>query len=78
MADGDLLELCSRVLREVRRAKSQAGVSLRAPVRRLTIHAPAQELALLRLAEGDVRRAANVTGRVKYRTTRDPAPNLSP
>jgi len=39
---------------EIRREKNRAGVSLNAPLRRVEIRAPGEQLRLLRLGESDI------------------------
>jgi valyl-tRNA synthetase len=53
-ADLRLPELASWVLREVRRAKSEAKLSVRAPVRRLRVREDEERLAVLRHAAVDL------------------------
>jgi valyl-tRNA synthetase len=48
------LEVSADVLREVRKAKSQAGRPMRAPVRRVVVRDTAERLAALALGEGDL------------------------
>ncbi|MGS1040033.1 valine--tRNA ligase [Burkholderia glumae] len=50
----------SDVLREVRRAKSDAQVSMKAEVSRLVVAASAERLAYLGLAETDLRNAGKI------------------
>ncbi len=57
--DGRVLEATAAVLGEVRRAKSNAKASMRAPVAQLVISGPADHLDLLRAGLGDLRDAAN-------------------
>ncbi|HVF75574.1 MAG TPA: valine--tRNA ligase [Acidimicrobiales bacterium] len=56
-ASGEVLAVATEVLAAVRKAKSEAKVSMRAPVARLRVGAP----AALRLALDDVRDAGTVT-----------------
>lgn len=58
--DGDpaVLTVASEVLRQVRKAKSEARLSMRAEVSRLTVSGP--EVALVRLAQDDLCGAGNV------------------
>jgi valyl-tRNA synthetase len=60
--DGDptLLTVAADVLREVRRAKSEAKVSMKAEVTSLVVRDDAARLAALALVEGEVRDAGNV------------------
>jgi len=58
--DVAVLDMASHVLGEVRRAKTTAHVSMRAPVARLTVVDDAERLALLAEAEGDLREAGGV------------------
>jgi valyl-tRNA synthetase len=48
------------VLASIRRRKTEAGLSLRAPIATLTVTAPADVLALLRLASDDLKQAGVV------------------
>jgi valyl-tRNA synthetase len=59
---GDLavLETAAEVLGAVRRAKTEAKRSMRVPVERLTVTDTSERLALLALAEGDLREAGGV------------------
>lgn len=59
-ADGAMTHVVSDVLRAIRRAKSEAMVSMKAAVVRLVIADSAQRLALLRAAERDFRDAGQV------------------
>jgi valyl-tRNA synthetase len=52
------LELAADVLREVRKAKSQARVKMRAPVRRVVVHDTAERLRALELVSDDLVQAA--------------------
>ena len=52
----------SSALAAIRRAKTEAGCSLRAPVTRLVATAPAAQLAALRSVEADLRQAGVVAG----------------
>jgi len=56
----DVLAVAAAVLGEVRRAKSEAKRSMRAPVASVTVTDSADRLALLALAAADVRSAGNV------------------
>jgi valyl-tRNA synthetase len=56
----DVLPVAAAVLGEVRRAKSEAKRSMRAPVASVTVTDSADRLALLALAADDVRSAGNV------------------
>ena len=56
----DVLAVAAAVLGEVRRAKSEAKRSMRAPVVSVTVTDSADRLALLALAADDVRSAGNV------------------
>ena len=48
------LDVTADVLREVRKAKSEAREPMRAPVARVIVHDSAERLAALRLGEGDL------------------------
>jgi valyl-tRNA synthetase len=54
------LEVTADVLREVRKAKSQAGRPMRAPVRRVVVRDTAERLAALALGEGDLLAAGTI------------------
>ena len=56
--DPAVLTLASEVLRQVRKAKSEAKLSMRAEVSRLTVRAP--EIELVRQAQDDLCAAGNV------------------
>jgi valyl-tRNA synthetase len=58
--DMDVLDMVSAVLGEVRRAKTTAHVSMRAKVAKLTVVDDPERLALLALAEDDLRDAGGV------------------
>jgi valyl-tRNA synthetase len=58
--DVAVLEMAEYVLGEVRRAKTEAKVSMRAPVARLTVVDEPDRLARLAQAEGDLRDAGGV------------------
>jgi valyl-tRNA synthetase len=58
--DPGVLAAAATLLREIRRAKTEAGVSLRAPVASLTITDTEDRLAIFRLAEDDLRHAGAV------------------
>jgi valyl-tRNA synthetase len=63
IGEGDpaVYEVATGVLGEVRRTKALAKVSLRTPVDRVLVRDTAERLALLRLAEQDVREAGSIT-----------------
>jgi valyl-tRNA synthetase len=54
------LEVAANVLREVRKAKSQARRAMRAPVTRVIVHDSAERLAALVLGEADLRQAGAI------------------
>jgi valyl-tRNA synthetase len=54
------LEVTADVLREVRKAKSQARRPMRAPVTRVLVRDSAERLAALELGEGDLRQAGSI------------------
>ena len=54
------LGLAADVLKEVRKAKSQAQRPMRAPVARVVVHDTAQRLAALQLGAGDLRQAGSI------------------
>ncbi|MGH9037231.1 MAG: valine--tRNA ligase, partial [Acidimicrobiia bacterium] len=62
-----VLDLATQVLRPVRKAKSEARMSMRAPVARLTIHGEPSELNLLLEVEADLK-AAGVVDTLRYVT----------
>ncbi|MDP8976496.1 MAG: valine--tRNA ligase [Actinomycetota bacterium] len=55
-----VLDVVAEVLGQVRRAKSEAKVSQRAPVRRVVIRDTAERSAVLRAAEADLRDAGSI------------------
>ncbi len=55
-----VLDVAGQVLGQVRKAKSTARRSMRAPVRRVTVAAPPGHLAALRSAEADLRGAGTI------------------
>ena len=59
-ADLLVLEVAADVLGQVRKAKSAAKVSMRAPVEHVVVHDTAERLAALQVAEADVRAAGAV------------------
>ncbi|PCE25405.1 valine--tRNA ligase [Paraburkholderia acidicola] len=59
-ASSATIDVVSDVLREIRRAKSEAKVSMKAAVAHLRVNDSAQRLALLRQAENDLRDAGQV------------------
>jgi valyl-tRNA synthetase len=58
--DPAVYEMAAAVLRDVRRTKALAKVSLRTPVERVLVRDTAERVALLRLAEQDVREAGSI------------------
>ena len=56
----DILPATRRVLAEIRRAKTEAGVSLRAPVAKVVVTAPARVVEALSAAADDLRQAGSV------------------
>jgi valyl-tRNA synthetase len=58
------LEEATWVLGEIRRAKTDAKLSMRAPVEKVVVRAPAERLAELRQAEADLKEAGSVAGLV--------------
>jgi valyl-tRNA synthetase len=63
------LEVARRVLAEVRRRKTEAGVSLRAPVARVVVSAPDEVLTLLVAGIDDLKQAGAVEGDVDLAPT---------
>ncbi|MCC6225488.1 MAG: valine--tRNA ligase [Microthrixaceae bacterium] len=59
--DRDVLTVASDVLREVRRAKSEAKVSMRAEVASVKVTAPVDRLDAARAAEADLRDAGSIS-----------------
>ena len=60
-AHAAVLDVTGEILGQVRRAKSEAKVSMRAPVERVEITDTADRLAALRQAEGDLKDAGTIT-----------------
>jgi valyl-tRNA synthetase len=58
--DDTVLVVASDVLGEIRRAKSEAKRSMRAPVTRAVVRGRAEEVAALRQVEADLREAGTV------------------
>ena len=58
--DPGVLAVVSAALIGIRRAKTEAKVSQKAPVQGLTITAPAEKVATLRLAEGDLKAVGRI------------------
>ena len=58
--EDEALTVTAEVLSEVRKAKSQARRKMRAPVRLVRVHAPAERLAALALGEGDLLQAGAI------------------
>ena len=56
-----VLAAASAVLGEIRRSKTEAGVSLRAPVASVTVEAPSGLLGAIRAASDDLRQAGTVS-----------------
>src|SRR5205823_274160 len=67
-ADGDpsVLAAAAEVLGEVRKAKTAAQKSMRAPVASVRVTAPPEFLTALQQAESDVREAAGLTGPLDF------------
>ncbi|MHB8293910.1 MAG: valine--tRNA ligase [Acidimicrobiales bacterium] len=59
-ANPALLDVASDVLSEVRKAKTAARASMRAPVSLVEVHGGPERLSLVELAAGDIRSAGNV------------------
>jgi valyl-tRNA synthetase len=66
-SDPDCLSVAAEVLQSVRRAKSEAKVSMRTPVTRLTVTAPEPVAELFALVEEDLRNAGVVEQVVRER-----------
>ncbi len=60
IVDGSLLDAASQVLGAIRKAKTDAKVSMRTPVTRATVTAPEKRLAGLGLVVDDLRQAGTV------------------
>jgi valyl-tRNA synthetase len=60
-ADRDVLTVASDVIAAVRKAKSEAKVSMRAEVAAIRVTAPAGCAERVRLAEGDLRAAGRIS-----------------
>jgi valyl-tRNA synthetase len=58
--DGTVLEVAAEVLRQVRKAKTDAKRSMKAPVQRVTVTGPDAALAGIRAAESDLRDAGGI------------------
>ncbi len=67
------LEVTADVLREVRKAKSQARRPMRAPVRRVVVRDTAGRLAALALGEGDLVQAGSIE---RFDTVQDEEPGV--
>ncbi len=72
-ADPGMLEAASAAIAAVRKAKTEARVSIRTPARELVVTAPDDHLALLARAAEDVRAAGRVE-HLELRPARVPAP----
>jgi valyl-tRNA synthetase len=59
-SSADVYEEATRVLGEVRKAKTEAKASLRAPVERVAVHGPSARLALVGAARADLAEAGSV------------------
>ncbi|WP_256839639.1 valine--tRNA ligase [Ornithinimicrobium faecis] len=64
--DPRMLQVVGQALAGVRRAKSEAKVSMRTEVSTTTMNGPEADLELVRAAEVDLRSAGKVTGEVGY------------
>ncbi|MDQ3574649.1 MAG: valine--tRNA ligase, partial [Actinomycetota bacterium] len=71
-ADPLVLEVVSEVLGQVRRAKSEAKLSQRAPVARLVVRDTAARLVALRAAETDLRDAGSIL-ELAYQEAEEPS-----
>ena len=60
IVDGSLLDAASQVLGAIRKAKTDAKVSMRTPVTRAAVTAPQERLAGLELVLDDLRQAGTV------------------
>ena len=60
IVDGSLLDAASQVLGAIRKAKTDAKVSMRTPVTRAEVSAPQERLAALALVVDDLRQAGTV------------------
>ena len=59
-ADAGVITMAGTVISAIRKAKSEARQSMRAPVRIVRIHGPARHLESLRTVSGDITAAGNV------------------
>ena len=59
-ADTGIITMAGTVISAIRKAKSEARQSMRAPVRSVRIHGPAGRLESLRTVSGDITAAGNV------------------
>ncbi len=59
-ADTGIITMAGTVISAIRKAKSEARQSMRAPVRSVRIHGPADRLESLRTVSGDITAAGNV------------------
>ena len=59
-ADSGIITMAGTVISAIRKAKSEARQSMRAPVRSVRIHGPAGRLESLRTVSGDITAAGNV------------------
>ena len=59
-ADTGIITMAGTVISAIRKAKSEARQSMRAPVRSVRIHGPARRLESLRTVSGDITAAGNV------------------
>ncbi len=59
-SDGAILEVAAAVLGQARKAKTEAKLSMRAPVERLVVRDSAERLGALRQAEADLRDAGSI------------------
>jgi valyl-tRNA synthetase len=69
-ADAGVLEAASEVLVAIRRAKTEAKLSMRAPVASATVTGNAERIAAVRAAEADLRESGNV-GEFAYEPAAD-------
>jgi valyl-tRNA synthetase len=59
-ADAGVITMAGTVISAIRKAKSEARQSMRAPVRTVRIYGPARHLESLRTVSGDITAAGNV------------------
>ena len=71
-SEPELLTVAAWALTNVRKAKTERQLSMRAPVAKATISAPATQIALLRLVESDLREAGSIAD-LEWREADEPS-----